>query len=583
MLNKSLTLFGLSLVLIFFFHQPNFAQGNSRITGKVTDASSGEGLPGANIILSGTNRGASSDRFGEFTINNVPPGQYSLKVSYIGYQDFSTDVNVSGGNKVINVDVKLNLTAVKMNEIVVNGLLQGQTKALNQQMNADNVKNVLSKEEMEKFPDMNTADVLQRIPGVNISRSLGEGDQVFVRGTEPRLTTVTVNGQTMPSDNDQQRVVDLGVVNASQLASIEVVKTLTPDMDADAIGGTVNLVTRSPFEYKKNTLNVDAAGGYAHQAAEPLYRVSATYTGFFGESKNFGYSINGSYYKDYIRGYSNEIQWDNITDVNGNTIPFGVSTIDLFDYNTNRDHYGASADIEYRFNSDSKIYVRGMYNRMDDRQSRNDLNYNIKKGDYLSPTTIAKTRLDFEFQNRNEAHDLLSISAGGNHALGDASLDYNLTYGWGKQAKSGPGSQIKSDWELNQKPNVILDMSDVWVPKVTFTNITDAYSQDPANWGIDNQDYRETDIVNNTTTGTVNLKIPYSLGILPGNLKVGVKFNMDEKKTNNNRIKYKWKGNDNIYMSSVASGTVVNDFLNGNYVFAPEIDNGLLRNFFVNC
>lgn len=579
MLNKSVTLFGLSLVLIFFFQQPNFAQGTSSITGNITDAVSGDALPGANVILMGTNYGASSDRYGKYTIDNVPQGTYTLKISYLGYKDFTADVKVSSGHKVINVNAVMNLSAVEIKDVVVNGLLQGQTKALNQQMNANDIKNVLSRDEMQKFPDMNTADVLQRIPGVNISRSLGEGDQVYIRGTEPRLTRITVNGQTMPSDNDQERVIDLGVINSSQLASVEVIKSLTPDMSADAIGGTVNLVTKSPFEYKKNTLNLDVAGGYSHQAALPLYRFSGTYSGFFSSKKKVGFSINGSYYRDNIRAYSNEIQWDNEQDVNGNTIPFGVRTIDLFDYNTHRDHYGASADLEFRPTENGSYYVRGMYNKMNDWQYRNNLDYNIRKGNYLTPTIIEKTRLDFEFQTRNEAHSIATASVGGKNNMGDSKIDYDLTYGWAKQAKQGPGSQIKSDWELNQKPNVVLDLTNAWFPKISFTNVSNSYAQNPANWAIDNQDYRETDIVDNTFTGNFNFKTPYSLGILPGNIKMGVKLSLDQKKSNNNRIKYKWKGNNDVYMSSVASGDVVDNFMMGHYVFAPEISNALIRSF----
>lgn len=580
MLKKLFTLLFLPFIVLLFFPLPTFAQQNSRIIGKIIDSATNEALPGANIVLEGTNLGASSDYFGNYSINNVSPGSYKLKVSYIGYNDYETDVNIVKAGSTIKLDISLSISAVKMNEVVVNGLLQGQTKALNQQMNAQNVKNVLSKEEMAKFPDMNTADVLQRIPGVNISRTLGEGDFVYIRGTEPRLTRVTVNGQNLPSDNDQAREIDLGVINSSQLATIEVNKTLTPDMDADAIGGSVNLVTKSPFEYNKSTLNLDGASGYADQAGEPLYRVSGTYTGFLGSDKQFGYTINGSYYRDNIRGYSNEVQWSEETDVNGNDIPFGVKSIDLFDYNTHRDHYGASGDFEYRLNPNSTFYIRGMYNKLDDIQARNDITYNIEKGDYLTPTIISKSRMAFEFQNRNEMHDIVSASVGGKHLIGSSNLDYDFTYGWAKQAKQGPGAQIKSDWQLDQKPDVILNMSDPWFPKVSFTNITDSYAQDPSNWGVDNQDYRETDIVDKTYTGTLNYKVPYSVNGLPGDIRIGAKFNMDEKTANNNRSKYKWKGNDNILMSSVASGNTVSDFMNGNYVFAPEIDNTLVWDFF---
>jgi TonB-dependent receptor len=581
MLNKIITLFGFYLVLFFFLSQTVFAQGSARIEGKVTDASTGEALPGANIILAGTSRGASSDRFGAYTINNVPVGKFTLNVSYIGYQDYSTDVNVTGTNRIVNVDIALKLSAVKINEVVVNGLLQGQVKALNQQKTSDNIMNVLSQEEMRKFPDMNTAETLQRIPGVTIDRSLGEGSFVFVRGTEPRMTLVTVDGQKIPSSQSDGRYIDLGIINSSQLASIEVTKTLTPDMDANAIGGTVNLVTRSPFDQEKSDLKLDLGGGYAPQGKSPLYRASGVYTGFIGKNKQFGFTISGSYYRNNIRTYSDEYDWDNVNDINGNEIPFALNDLRFYDYNTNRDHYGASGNLEYRTaDKTSTFYVRGMYNRLNDEQSRNMVRNRINKGDYLNATSISKTRLAFEFQNRDEIHNIASVSGGGKHNFNNLSLDYDITYGWAKQTQTGSGSGIKSEWQLNEKPNLILDLSNVDFPGITYTNITDQYARDPANWEIDNQDRRDVTTTSNNIIGNLNLKIPYSLGILPGDIKFGAKLSIDKRNRVGNRSRYKWQGDNTVYMSTVSSYNTVDNFLQGHYTFGPEIDNDKVRDFY---
>ena len=101
---------------------------------------------------------------------------------------------------------------------------------------------------MQRFPDLNTTEVLQRIPGVTITRDQGEGRYVHIRGTEARLNNVTVNGQMVASPEDEERYVGLDVIGASQFSSIEVTKAITPDMDAEAIGGSVNLVTKSAFD-----------------------------------------------------------------------------------------------------------------------------------------------------------------------------------------------------------------------------------------------------------------------------------------------------------------------------------------------
>ncbi|RMD91790.1 MAG: TonB-dependent receptor, partial [Calditrichaeota bacterium] len=163
---------------------------SGRIVGRVTDASTGDFLPGANVILLGTNLGAASDRYGYYRIENVPVGNYRLQVKYIGYKDFETDVRVSDVGQTVKLDIALEVSAVEIGEVVVEGLREGQVKALTQQMNAPNIKNVLAREEMERFPDLNTAEVLQRIPGIAVQRSLGEGRFVNIRGTEPRLSNV---------------------------------------------------------------------------------------------------------------------------------------------------------------------------------------------------------------------------------------------------------------------------------------------------------------------------------------------------------------------------------------------------------
>ena len=297
------------------------AQGTGKILGIVTDASTGEHLPGANIVLQGTNYGTSSDRFGEYRIEQIPLGNYTVDVSYIGYGAFTTNIELLSANYAINLDVSLELTALELGDVVVSGLLQGQVKALNQQLNAKEIKNVLSREEMEKFPDLNTAEVLQRIPGVNIARSQGEGTYVYIRGTEPRLTGVTVDGQKLATSDLEKRITDLGIINSSQLSSVEVTKSLTPDMDASGIGGQVNLVTRSPFDYEKPVFKIDGGGGYELQGDLPQYRISGSYTGFIGDEKLLGYSISGSYYQNNINGQSVEAVYNDIMDVRRNPLP----------------------------------------------------------------------------------------------------------------------------------------------------------------------------------------------------------------------------------------------------------------------
>jgi len=240
----------IALVLsVIIFPETLPAQASGRIVGRVMDADRDEYLPGANVFLEGTSYGAATDREGEFIIYNVPSGTYTLMVSYVGYEDYSAEVTVPEDGGFVGHNVKMNVAYLQTDEIVVLGLREGQAKALNQQKTAVNIKNVVAQEQMRRFPDLNTAEVLQRVPAIAIERDQGEGRYVLVRGTEPRLNAITVNGERIASPETEERYVGLDVVSTNQVSSIEVTKTLTPDMDADAIGGAVNLITKSAFDF----------------------------------------------------------------------------------------------------------------------------------------------------------------------------------------------------------------------------------------------------------------------------------------------------------------------------------------------
>ena len=242
------------------------------VSGRVSDASSGDFLPGANVVLDGTNYGVSSDRSGMFKINNVPEGSYTLKVTYIGYGDYSETITIASESMIVNISLSVDYVA--MEAVNVTGLSQGQAKALSQQRSAGNIKNVVSRDQMEKFPDQNVADVLQRLPGIALESDHGEGRYVQIRGAEATLNTTTINGVKVPSPEDVRKI-SLDIIPSYSLGSVEVTKAITPDMDGDAIGGHVNLITKNAFDYDGQFIEAKVAGGH-----RPLYGKSGSMGAF---------------------------------------------------------------------------------------------------------------------------------------------------------------------------------------------------------------------------------------------------------------------------------------------------------------
>ena len=257
-LHKVSTIF---IIIIMSMMIPLNAQ-TGNFNGRVVDVQSGSYLPGANVMLEGTGYGGTTDREGFFWVSNVPNGDYTLLVRYIGYEDNRSDISIASGS-ITTPDIQMSASYVEMEDVVVEGVRQGQMKALSMQKESNRIQNVVSRELMEQFPDANTAEVLQRLPGVYIDRAQGAGRYVMIRGTEPRLSTITVNGEALASSRNEQRYSQLDVVGSNQMSFVEVVKAITPDMSANSIGGAVNLITRSAFDYPGRKVKV-ALGSEVH-------------------------------------------------------------------------------------------------------------------------------------------------------------------------------------------------------------------------------------------------------------------------------------------------------------------------------
>src|SRR5258708_7377849 len=174
------------------------------ITGRVVDASQGV-LPGAQVELQPGGQTATSDGHGEFTIANIPPGKYTLTVSYVGFEPFSTEVNVTG-EAAQRVEATLQIG--KQSEMVtVRGERErGEVEAINIERTADNIIQVLPNEVITSLPNTNIADALGRLPSVSLERDEGEWKYIQIRGTEPRLSNVTINGIHVPSPEGVRNV-----------------------------------------------------------------------------------------------------------------------------------------------------------------------------------------------------------------------------------------------------------------------------------------------------------------------------------------------------------------------------------------
>jgi outer membrane receptor protein involved in Fe transport len=217
---------------------------NATLKGRITDNKTGEVLSGAVIHFDDYKNAVSANEKGEYTLANITPGNYKVKVKFIGYSEFEQKIKIGAG-QVMVLNIKLESKTNDLKTVTVFGKLDKESEAAGRtsEKNADNITNVVTAKVMERSPDINAANVLSRVSGVTIQRNTG-GDEAYaiIRGLEPRYNNTLINGVKVTSPDEKSRYVSLDIVPSDMLQRIEVSKSLLPEMEGDAIGGTVNLI-----------------------------------------------------------------------------------------------------------------------------------------------------------------------------------------------------------------------------------------------------------------------------------------------------------------------------------------------------
>ncbi|MDG5766213.1 TonB-dependent receptor [Balneolales bacterium ANBcel1] len=237
MIKKMTSAFAVAFLLVVATNA--LAQNTGTITGTLIDGSNDETLLGATVMIEGTNRGASTNMEGRFTIRNVQPGEYTLVATYIGYDRVRQDVVVEAGEET-EVVIVMDWSGITGEEVIISAQARGQTSAINEQLRSRTIQNIVSSERIRELPDASAATALSRLPGV----SLQHGDKIVIRGMQAKLNTVSVNGIQLPSTDQNDRSTNLGFISSNMLDGIDVTKAVTPDMEANATGGAVNLRLR---------------------------------------------------------------------------------------------------------------------------------------------------------------------------------------------------------------------------------------------------------------------------------------------------------------------------------------------------
>ena len=528
---KKLSVFIVSSLLLFVFSAKAMAaeetlENNSGlVTGQITDAEK-QILPGASIIVEGMHAGVTSDINGFYTIANLKPGTYTLKVSYVGYSPKEMTVTIANG-KVLTRDVVLDEGA-ELKEVEVLGAFSGQRKAFQMQKAAMGVTNVVSADQVGKFPDSNIGDALKRINGINVQYDQGEARFGQVRGTSADLTSVTVNGNRLPSAEGDTRNVQLDLIPADMIQTIEVNKVVTSDMDGDAIGGEVNLVTKSTPSHR--ILNFTAGTGYTWISEKPQLNLGATWGQRFFNDK-FGVMASASY--QYAPGGSDNTEFEYV-EKDGKVV---LNEAQVRQYYVTRERQSYSLGLDYRFSPLHKISFKGIYNRRNDWENRYRISYKKLASDPSSQSVVIQTKAgsDNNKDARLERQQTMDFTLDGEHQFGRLNVDWASSF---SRATEDRPNERYIGWKLKGSDDLDFGaaMEDAG-KKQPYCSLA-IPSFDEGKWKLDEFTNSDQSISENEIKERINFSLPLVSGKFGNTLRFGYKYTNKHKKRNTEYYDY---------------------------------------------
>ena len=471
------------------------------LTGKVTDASTGDGLPGATVVIDGTAIGVATDSEGMFRLTQVPDGDQVIVVSYVGYKTERIEITIEPGI-TINRDIELELDVVSGGEVVVTAQAEGQIAAINEQLSSNTIINVVSAARIQELPDVNAAESVGRLPGVSMVRSAGEGQKVVIRGLAPQYNTVTVNGRQLPATSED-RSTDLSLISSDLLAGIELTKAHTSDQDGDYLGGSVNFrIAEAPEGFKSD---VRLQGGYNDiQSDLGQFKGNLSVSNRFlnnklgvivqanAENVNRGSDVLSASYRRQAQAEEGELS------------PLFINNLDLADRLEDRNRLGASLLLDFRI-PNGKIKLTNFFSRLD----RDIIRYNKNYG-------VESRIISYGIRQQDITTDLLSSELSGEYQLGPALIEFGVG-----RSISNRDTPYDNQYSFAQRNGFVTGLNETSGPEV----IPGFGAEDLTDTSFSDANFRQNRARERDLSASLDITVPYALGKnIAGYFKTGGKF-----------------------------------------------------------
>ncbi len=466
------------------------------LTGSVIDAAGIRGLTGTEVEIVELGRSTTAGQDGSYRFIDLPAGTYTLRAIYAGADESSTRVTV-GEDGVTRANIVLRAgdadgvlvgaRAGNDDTILVIGQQANLGSSISRQRAADVVATILTRDAVGQFPDQNVAEALRRAPGINVLNDQGEGRFVSVRGLDPNLNSTSINGNRVLATGGDERAAALDVIPSELVESIEIKKTLTPDMDGDTLGGSIEINTTSAFDRKQGFLSVKAEGSYNDLRDAVSPKLGVDFSTRLNE--DFGISGGASYHNRKFS--SDNIEMDGWSEADNGQIY--AEDLEYRDYDVTRERIGASLSFDARASDTTSLYLRGLYSRFDDHEYRRRLVFGFD-GEPSGGTDTAATfdsaddeiSVERDLKDRREIQTIKTISLGGKTETGPWRVTYDASWSEARQFEDGSIDPVvyARGFEDPSALGVTIDTSRLGRPGYTVNYGSAAFS-DPAGYGID--------------------------------------------------------------------------------------------------
>ena len=360
--------------------------------------------------------------------------------------------------------------AIDLDRVEVRPQLESQTRAVDLKRSSDAIEDAVSSDAMGVYPDKNVAESLQRLPGISVTRDQGEGRFVVVRGLDANLNSVSVDGIAVGTPEDSSRAAPLDVIPSDSTERLRVVKSPTPDMPGDAIGGAILVESASAFDRDGRSLRGKIEASHQQLSGETSPKAAFNYSEVFADT--FGVALGVNYQKRRFESDNTEVEYDGKDDA----APGDVTAINLQHrkYEIERKRIGANLNFDWRPNESSRYYLRTLYSQFDDAETRQRVIFNFDDAKMVRTGTdqyrldgMPKNSIDKRMRYRTKEESTFAASLGGENTLSNAVVDYKVGY---TRTEERVNDEMEARFKLNGKDfNGTLDQRSR-LPSYTFDN-----------------------------------------------------------------------------------------------------------------